>query len=118
MSTIRKAAVAGLVVAAAGIIVQMAGGADYPAVPPGVLVLLAGAAFVAVRTRWAPPIGALVAVFISFGAVVTPNMGDQLSEPSKAVVFIGTVIQLVGLAAGLVASLIVAAGCLRKEQTR
>jgi hypothetical protein len=118
MSTVRKAAVGGLVLAAAGIFVQMAGGADYPVVPPGAIVLVAGAVLIAIRTRWTPLIGVMIAIFISFGAVVTPNMGDQLSEPSEATVFIGTAIQLVGLVAGLVAGLVVAAGCLRKEQTR
>jgi hypothetical protein len=42
-----KLQVAGLVVAAAGIVIQIASGADYPTVPPGLIILLAAAVLVA-----------------------------------------------------------------------
>ena len=114
MTTVQKLAVGGLTVAAAGIVVQMLGGADYPAVPPGALLLLAAAALFAIPTRWTPLVGLLIPLFLSIGAVVTPNMRDQLGEPSKAGVFTGTVIQLVGLAVGLVCGIAVAGRVLRK----
>ena len=116
MTTVRKLAVGGLIMAAAGIVAQMIGGADYPAVPPGVLVLLAAAALFAIRNRWTPLPGVLIAMFISVGAVVTPNMGDQLGDPSAAGVFAGTLIQLVGLAAGVIFGLIVTVQSLWKRQ--
>jgi hypothetical protein len=44
--------VAGLVVAAAGIVIQIASGAEYPTIPPGLIILLAAAGLVALATRW------------------------------------------------------------------
>jgi hypothetical protein len=118
LTTVRKLAVGGLITAAMGIVVQILGGADYPTVPPGVLLLLAAAGLFALRKPWASLIGVLIAVFISIGAVVAPNMGDQLGEPSAVGVFTGTVIQLVGLAVGLLCGLAVAGQSLRKGQPR
>jgi hypothetical protein len=118
MTTARKLTTGGLITAAAGIVVQILGGADYPTVPPGALLLLAAAGLFALRNRWTPLIGVLIPVFISIGAVVTPNMGDQLGDPSAAGVFTGTVIQLAGLAVGLVCGLAVAGQSLRKGQHR
>jgi hypothetical protein len=43
----RQADVAGLVAAAAGIAIQIASGADYPTVPPGLILVLAAAGLVA-----------------------------------------------------------------------
>jgi hypothetical protein len=42
-----KLNVAGLVAAAAGIAIQIASGADYPTVPPGLILVLAAAGLVA-----------------------------------------------------------------------
>jgi hypothetical protein len=114
LSTARKFAVAGLAAAAAGIIVQILGGADYPAIPPGALLLVAAAVLFAIRTRWTPMVGLVIPVFLSIGAVATPNMRDYLGEPSRAVVFTGTVIQLLGMAAGLVFGVVVVAAIIRK----
>ncbi|MEW1862365.1 hypothetical protein OG896_28215 [Streptomyces sp. NBC_00669] len=111
--TTRRLAVGGMTAAALGIYVQRAGGADYPVVPPGVVVLLAGAALLALRRRWAPPLGALIAVFISFGGIVTPKMRDQLGAASKVTAFSGTVIELVGLVLGLVCGVAVAVRAVR-----
>lgn len=118
MNLARKPAVGGLVAAAAGIVVQIMGGADYPTIPPGVPVLLAAAVLFAIRTRWTPPAGLLVTLFISIGAVTTPNVRDHLADPSAMVVFVGTVIELVGLAAGLIFGIGVASRSIRKEQPR
>jgi hypothetical protein len=114
LSTARKFAVAGLAAAAAGIIVQILGGADYPAIPPGALLLVAAAVLFAIRTRWTPMVGLVIPVFLSIGAVATPNMRDYLGEPSRAVVFTGTLIQLLGMAAGLVFGAAVVAAIIRK----
>jgi hypothetical protein len=114
----RKPAVGGLVAAAAGIVVQIVGGADYPTIPPGVPVLLAAAVLFAVRTRWAPPAGLLVTLFICIGAVTTPNVRDHLADPSAMVTFVGTVIEIVGLAVGLIFGIAVVGRSIRKEQPR
>jgi hypothetical protein len=114
LSTARKFAVTGLAAAAAGIIVQILGGADYPAIPPGALLLVAAAVLFAIRTRWTPVVGLVIPVFLSIGAVATPNMRDYLGEPSRAVVFTGTVIQLLGMVVGLVFGAAVVAAIIRK----
>jgi hypothetical protein len=38
--------------AAAGIVIQIASGAEYPTIPPGLIILLAAAGLVALATRW------------------------------------------------------------------
>jgi hypothetical protein len=113
-STARKVAVAGLHAAAVGIIVQMLGGADYPAVPPGAVLLVVGAVLFAIRTRWTPVVGLVVPVFLCIGAVATPNMRDSLGDPSRAVVFAGMLIQLLGMVAGLVFGAAVVVQVIRK----
>lgn len=99
----RRLGGAALAVAAVAIPVQIAGGMDYPVVPPG-LIILAVAAAVAVfaRPRWALVIPAVVAAFLTVGAVVTPNVRDALGEPGETVAFAGTLVQVAGLLAGLV----------------
>lgn len=112
--TTRSVAVAALLAASAGIVVQILGGADYPTVPPGLLLLLAAAGLLALRNRWAPLLGVLITAFISFGAVVTPNIRNQLADPSAMGVFAGTVIQTMGLVAGLLAGLATASSRMRR----
>jgi hypothetical protein len=95
---------AGLAACAAGILVQIAAGAaGYPTIPPGAVITGVAALLVAfVPWRFAPALGLAVALFISAGAVVTPNTGDRLAEPGAAGPFLGTVIQVAGLAAAVV----------------
>jgi hypothetical protein len=114
LTTARRPAVAGLIAAAAGIIVQILGGADYPPIPPGAILLVVAAVLFAVRTRWTPVVGMLIPLFLSVGAVATPNMRDYLGEPSRAVVFTGTLIQLLGMVVGLVFGAVVIAQSIRK----
>jgi hypothetical protein len=114
LTTARRSAVAGLTAAAAGIIVQILGGADYPPIPPGAILLVVAAVLFAVRTRWTPVVGMLIPLFLSVGAVATPNMRDYLGEPSRAVVFTGTLIQLLGMVVGLVFGAVVIAQSIRK----
>jgi hypothetical protein len=113
-ATARRPAVAAMIVAAAGIIVQMLGGADYPAIPPGAVLLLAAAGLFAVRTRWTPAVGLLIPLFLSVGAVKTPNMRDHLGDPAQAVAFAGTLIQLLGMVGGLVFGAVLVRQSLRK----
>jgi hypothetical protein len=99
----RRLGGAALAVAAVAIPVQIAGGMDYPVIPPG-LIILAVAAAVAVfaRPRWALVIPAAVAAFLTVGAVVTPNARDALGEPGETVAFAGILVQAAGLLVGLV----------------
>jgi hypothetical protein len=114
LTTARRPAVAGLIAAAVGIIVQILGGADYPPIPPGAILLVVAAVLFAIRTRWTPVVGMLIPLFLSVGAVATPNMRDYLGEPSRAVVFTGTLIQLLGMVVGLVCGAAVIAQSIRQ----
>jgi hypothetical protein len=100
-----KLNVAGLVAAAAGIVIQIASGADYPTVPPGLIILLAAAGLVALgaRWRWTTVVGVVVPAFLLVGAVVASQARDQLGDPGQVGVFVGTVVQLLAMAVALVA---------------
>jgi hypothetical protein len=104
--------VVGLVVAAAGMLVQYASGVEYPTIPPGPIIALAAAAVVAFGPwRRAPVVGLVAAVFISLGGVIATIAGngftEQLSDPGALGGFFGTLVQIAGLliavAAGVVA---------------
>src|SRR6266516_1287609 len=83
--------VAGLVVAAAGIVIQIASGADYPTIPPGLIILLVAAGVVAlgIRWRWTSLVGVIVPLFLLVGGALAPQARDQLSDPTRVGVFIG-----------------------------
>jgi type VI protein secretion system component VasK len=98
--------VASLIMAAAGIVIQIASGAEYPTIPRGLLILLAAAGLVALATRWRWTIiiGVIVSLFLLVGGALAPQAREQLGDPTQVGVFIGTVIQLLALVVALVAS--------------
>ena len=111
LSAAGKLNVAGMVAAAAGIILQIGSGSDlYPTIPPGPIILLAGAGLVALGPwRWTPIVGVVVPLFLLVGAVVAAvNSGefvDQLTSPGQVGIgiFAGDVMQLLGVITALVA---------------
>jgi hypothetical protein len=107
VSAAGKLNVAGLVAAAAGIVIQIASGADYPTVPPGLLILLAAAGLVALgaRWRWTTIVGVVVPTFLLVGGAIAQQARDQLGDPGQVGVFVGTVVQLLAMAVALVAGL-------------
>jgi hypothetical protein len=55
VSDMAKLASTGLLVGAAGIVLQIVGGIDFPVVPPGLVILVVAAGLVAfARWRWVP----------------------------------------------------------------
>jgi hypothetical protein len=104
LSAAGRLTVAGLVVAAAGIVIQIASGAEYPTVPPGLIILLVAAGLVALgaRWRWTPLVGVVVALFLLVGGVLAPQAREQLGDPGAVGVFLGTVIQLLALVVALI----------------
>lgn len=99
----RRAAAAFLAAAAVAIELQVLGGADYPTVPPGLVILGAAAVLVLLPTpRWALAIATVATGFISIGGLVTANLRDQLGEPGEALTFAGSAAQAVALLGGLV----------------
>jgi hypothetical protein len=105
--------VIGLVVAAAGIMIQYVSGVDYPTVPPGAIILLTAAAVVAFGPwRWSPSVGLVAAVFLTIGGAIATIAGNGFSEtlgdPGEVGGFAGAVIQIVGLAIALAAGIVAA----------
>jgi hypothetical protein len=103
----------GLVVAAAGIMIQYVSGVDYPTVPPGPIILLAAAAVVIFGPwRWSVRVGLGAALFLSIGGAIATIAGNGYSEtlgdPGEAGGFAGAVIQILGLAIALPAGIVAA----------
>lgn len=96
----------GLVLAAAGMLLQIAGGSTlYPSVA-GPIVLIVTAAIVAlVPGRWTPYVGFVVPLVLGVGAIVAAAMSgafiDQLTDPGRAGVFLGSVLHVIGLIAAV-----------------
>jgi hypothetical protein len=106
----RRLAGAGLILGAIGIVFQIAGGADYPAVPPGLIILLVAAGLVLFAPwGWAVVLAGVATLFLSVGGVVAPGLRDQLSNPGAAASFFGSLIQTVGLIAALAGFVLIAA---------
>jgi hypothetical protein len=113
LSFAAKLTVLGLSANASGIWIQAFSGApEYPRIPPGPIVLVVVAAAIVLGTTrwgWLPLIGGLLSLQITVGAFVTPYTANRLANPAAVGPFIGTLIQIAGLAtadvAGLVAGL-------------
>lgn len=104
-----------LLVAAAGIGIQIATGVtEYPTIPPGAVLLVASAIFVAIAPwRWAPIVGLILALYLTIWSLIVGVTGgslmwDRLATPSDIGPFLGTGIQLlaffVAVATGAVAT--------------
>jgi hypothetical protein len=79
----RNVTVASLVVAAAGVVIQIVSGVPYPAVPPVFFILLVPAGLVAfARWRWTPILALPAALFLLFGLVATGESA-RLFDPSR-----------------------------------
>jgi hypothetical protein len=103
----RAATVAGLTVGASGIAVLWASGVEFPIYPPpGIVILLAGAIFVALAPwRWAPAVGAFLGLFVTVGFVASGGPPNLFGRDGTSAA-IGTWIQLIGVLTALVAGVI------------
>jgi hypothetical protein len=97
---------AALLLAIVGMIIQIASGVKYPTVPPGI-VMLAAAALLVTLVPWKPLrlLGVLVPLFILIGGIISTTGRTNLGHVDPFGPFIGTAIQFVGLAIGVVAGL-------------
>jgi hypothetical protein len=109
-----KLNIGGLVVAAAGIMIQYVSGVEgYPTIPPGPIILLVAAAVVAFGPwRWAPVVGLATALFVSIGGVIATIAGNgfnpTLGDPSDVGGFAGAVVQILGLLIAVPAGVVAA----------
>jgi hypothetical protein len=80
-----KLTVGALVVAAVGVVIQIAAGAPYPAVPPVFFILLIPAVLIAfVRWRWLPLLAVLAGLFLTVG-LFAAGQTSRLTNPASLV---------------------------------
>jgi hypothetical protein len=108
LSVAGKSIVVGSVIAAAGVVIQIAAGAAYPKVPPVFFILLIPAGLVAFgRWRWPPVIATLGGLFLTAGLFLSGSSG-RLFDLSRLGVSIGLWAQalavIVATAAGVIAT--------------
>jgi hypothetical protein len=114
LSTPARLNVAAMIVAAGGILLQIASGSEaYPTIPPGPIILLGGAGVVALGPwRWSAIVGAAVPLFLTVGAIISAAAGgagvQQLTDPAEVGIFAGTVIQMLSVITALVAGIVAA----------
>lgn len=97
--------VGALLVAATGIVIQMVSGVDFPAIPPGLVILLVAAGLVFfVPRRWTPIIGALAALSQLFG-LFAAGQGPRLLDLDPLGGSIGLWIQLLGVTVASIAGI-------------
>jgi hypothetical protein len=105
----RGLTVVGLAVGAIGIAMLWASGVEFPFYPPpGLLILGAGAVFVALAGwSWAPYVGAFLGLFVIAGFVLSSVVSGagtgNLTGDAGAGGVAGTVVQLAGAGLALVA---------------
>jgi len=112
----RLATIVGLVVGALGIAVLWAAGVDFPvAIPPGIVILLAGALVVGLAPwRWAPAVGVLLSLFILVGFLISPDGIPYIRGEHGATRQIGQAIEVIGVLTALIAGVIATRADYRK----
>ena len=99
--------VIGLVLTAAGMLLQIAAGSElYPSLT-GPIVLVAAAVFVSLGPgRWTPFVGLIVPVVLGTGAIVaavmTGDFIDQLNNTANGALLLGSLMHVIGLAAAVI----------------
>jgi hypothetical protein len=107
MTATRLSAAVAFLLAAVGIGIQIAAGADYPVVPPGAIILVAAAAVCLLWRRWwALLLPAAVALLLLVGGALAPNTADNLDAGGGRMW--GTLLQLAAMVVGLVVTVLVA----------
>jgi hypothetical protein len=106
LSTAAKVNASGLVLTAAGMLVQIAAGSTlYPSLI-GPVVLIVAATFVAFGpSRWTPWVGLVVPLLLGLGAIVAAIMTggfiDQLTDFGKPGLLVGSLMHVIGLVAAV-----------------
>jgi hypothetical protein len=106
LSTWAKLSVIGLVLTAAGMLLQIVAGSElYPSLT-GPIVLLAAAAFVAFGPgRWTPYVALVVPLVLGIGAIIAAVMTgefiEQLTNLGAAGILIGSLLHVIGLSAAV-----------------
>lgn len=101
----RAATIVGLLVGALGIAILWVAGVEFPVYPPpGVIILVAGAVFVALAPwSWSPAVGAFMGLFVIVGFLISPTGLSNLAGEAGTTVVIGQGIQVIGVLTALIA---------------
>jgi hypothetical protein len=95
-----------MLIAVAGIAIQIATGVDYPPVPPGPIILLAASALVVYRPgRRSAIIGVIIPLFLLVGGTLASLSNDALWQSDEPGQFAGLTIQVIGELIALVAGI-------------
>jgi hypothetical protein len=103
---LRTALAAGLIVAAAGVLTQfLVGVPGFPKIPPGPIILGVAAILVLALAarRWTLLVGTFAALFVFAGGLLEGSVWGRLGNPGAFDVWIGVVLQWIGLVIALVA---------------
>jgi hypothetical protein len=108
LSEAPAATVVGLVVGALGITILWASGVEFPlAIPPGLVILLAGVLFVGLASwPWAPGVGAFLGLFVFVGFLISPDGIPHILGEHGTAKQIGQAIQVIGVVTALIAGVI------------
>jgi hypothetical protein len=98
--------VIGLVVAATGMLVQVAAGSElYPSLTGPIVLVLAAVFVVFGPGRWAAWVGLVIPLVLGLGAIVaavmTGEFTDQLTGIGNAAILLGSWLHVIGLAAAI-----------------
>jgi hypothetical protein len=111
-TALRRQTVLGLAAGAVGIAMLWASGVEFPIYPPpGLVILGAGAVFVAMaKWPWTPGVGAFLGLFVIAGFVMSSVISGEgignLTGDAGIGGVIGSVIQLIGVTIALVAGVL------------
>ena len=117
LSSADKLIVVGSVIAAAGVLIQIASGASYPKVPPVFFILLIPAGLVAFgRWWWTPVIAALGGLFLTAGLFLSGSSA-RLFDLSRFGVSIGLWVQALAVFAVAIAGIVATVDNCAKRRT-
>jgi hypothetical protein len=102
LSPASRVNVAALVVAIVAIFVQIAAGVDYPAIPPGPIILAVAAGLVVLtRARWALVVAVIVPLFLTIGGTIAALADDENAlrhAGDDLAAFLATAVQMAAVA--------------------
>jgi hypothetical protein len=106
LSNSAKLNVAGLVLTAAGMLLQIAAGSELYPTFAGPIVLLAAAVIVAFGPgHWTPYVGLLVPLVLGVGAIIAAAISgefiEQLTDIGKPGILLGSLMHVIGLIAAV-----------------
>ncbi len=92
-------------IAAAGIVIQIVAGIDFPTIPPGLIILLVAVGLVAFGRWWWTPIVGTVVGLSQFIGLFLAEQGERLLDPGPLGGFVGIWIQLLAVSVAIVAGI-------------